>query len=418
MIGKRFISGVSILMLGTAAAQLITFLLSFVLTRLYDSAEYGHYSIFIGCGSVLAALSTGSFEKLIVLVPNAREARRARYLVMLTAISVALFAGLLGIVMLQFEGLSFLPLATADIFLLPIFAILFAIGQIFVYQSLQEAQMARIAVVKVGQSLVTGVFQVALSGLKAVSGLALGYIAGLVLVAGACIWYTFKNDTFLPSVRVLLVTARRHHRYPRYVMPNEVVDILSNQAPLFLIGMFLSLGMAGYYSLAMVMLSAPATLVGKAVGQSFFQYIGRQRGDPAQLRRPMILVWLTMGLLGIVPFVAVFFFGDWIFALAFGERWTEAGVIAGLLAPMLLVRFASSPTSGIYLKLQMQRQQWYFVVAAACYRVAAYALLIIEVDLRFCILVHVAAEIVSIFAYNAFALRKLKSGNMPKVYAQ
>lgn len=408
--GRKFVFSASTLALGTAAAQFVTFAFSFILTRLYDSAEYGHYSIVVGCAAVLGALATGSYEKLILLARTEGDARRARYLVALLSVGVAGLVWLSGLAvwLLEIPLPSSLKL-TDLLLLLPIFVLGLSASNIFVYSSLRHGRMSRIAVFKAGQSLVMGASQAVLSAFKALPGMTLGHLIGLGLVfAGACRWYLLPKGERRPTRLSLIATARRNMHYPRYVMPNEVVDTFSNQVPLFLIGTVLALGAAGHYSLAMMMLSAPAALVGQAVGQAFLQYISREQDDPRVLRKAMILVWLGMATLGLAPFTVILFFGEWIFSLAFGRPWAEAGAVAGLLAPLLLVRFISSPTSGIYLRLKMQREQWYFCVAAAAYRLGAYSLLLLGLDLHDCILIHTALEILGIVAYNWIAMRRLK----------
>lgn len=406
---SKFISSASTLIFGTIAAQLLTFLFSFALTRLYAASEYGHFSFFMACGTVLAALGTGSYEKVILLSRSDREAQAARYIVVLISMSVAAVVLILGFVLANFNVFEATELKPLDFILLPVFIVSFAAGHIFTYSNLREGEMTRIATFKAVQSLVTGTMQVLLAGLKILPGLVVGYICGLLLIAVACIVYVRRGGGGSTPHRVLLAAAKRNSYYPRYIMPNEVVDTFSNQAPVLLIGTFLSLGATGYYSLALMMLSAPAALVGQAVSQTFLQYVSRQQDDPVAIRRTMIYVWTAMGALGFIPFGLIALFGENIFTFAFGDKWSEAGTIAALLAPFWLVRFSSSPTSSIYLKLNMQRAQWYFVLMAACYRVAAYLPLIGRVDLRYCIMLHATAEVLNIIFYNKLALSRLKA---------
>lgn len=406
---SKFVSSASTLILGTIAAQLIAFLFSFVLTRLYTAAEYGHFSFFMACGTVLVALGTGSYEKVILLSKSDREAQAARYIVALISISVAVIILIFGLLLGGlgvFDGTELKPL---DLMLLPAFVVFFAANHIFNYSNLREGRMTRIAVFKASQSLMTGLVQTLLSSLKVMPGLIVGYICGLLPVAIACVLSAMRVGRDWISLRVLLVTVRRNYRYPRYIMPNEMVDTFSNQAPILLIGTFLSLSATGYYSLALTMLSAPAAVIGQAVSQTFLQYVSRQQDDPAAIRRSMIYIWVTMAALGLVPFGLITFFGEYIFVFAFGAKWAEAGAIAALFAPFWWVRFTSSPTSSIYLKLNMQRAQWYFVLAAACCRVAAYMPLIMKVDLRYCIVLHAASDVLNIIFYNKLALSRLKA---------
>jgi O-antigen/teichoic acid export membrane protein len=147
--------------------------------------------------------------------------------------------------------------------------------------------------------------------------------------------------------------------------------------------------------------------LGQAVGQVFLQHIGRNQGSGKALARSMYGVWSGLALIGIVPFGLIAFFGPVIFEFAFGDEWKEAGIIAQLLTPLMFVRFICSPTSSIYLKLKLTRAQFWFVIAAVCYRSAAYSIALISDSIEIMIIVHVILEILGIIAYNFWALRKL-----------
>jgi O-antigen/teichoic acid export membrane protein len=197
-------------------------------------------------------------------------------------------------------------------------------------------------------------------------------------------------------------------------MPNEVLDNLSNQVPILLIGTFLSLSDAGHYGLAIMILSAPAALLGQAVGQSFLQYLGNHGDDARLIKQLMMRIWLGMAVIAFVPFGLVFLMGDKIFEIAFGSNWSAAGSVAQALALLLFVRFVSSPTSTVYLKLGMQKEQWRFCLAAAIYRTAAYSLAALNFSLLHVIWVHVATEVIFIILYNFTALRRLQADDVAK----
>lgn len=403
------------LMSGTVLAQAIMFGLSFVLTRLYVPSEFGRYSIFLGVVSVLGAASTGALDSVVVLARSDAEARRVGSVAIMISVAFALLVSVIGLgaelIGLQASGWAAgLPFGVLELALLmPMFIASFGIAQVFTYSNLRADRMKTIAGFKVAQSFVMGALQVAASTTHAAPGLIVGNVAGWLVLAVAGLRSHFamrgaRRDLRLRTVQAVI---RRHWRFPRYVMPNQLIDNLSNQVPIFLIGTLLSLSTAGHYGLAIMMLSAPAALVGQAVGQVFLQHLGRHEGEPGALARAMYRVWFGMALIGAVPFATIAAFGPTIFGFAFGAEWTEAGIVAQVLSALLFVRFASSPTSTMYLKLGMQREQWWFTLAAVVYRPTAYGLGLFGLGLETQILVHVATEIVAIAAYNALALHRL-----------
>jgi O-antigen/teichoic acid export membrane protein len=415
--GRTFLVSVSTLMMGTGAAQAITFGASFLLARLYGPAEFGHYSIFVGYVAVLGAASTGALDRIVLLGRSAGDARRAATVALFFAACVAAAISIVGMILSATGTPGWLPLTAVDIALFaPLFILSYAGCQVFAYSCLREHRVGRLATAKVVQSATMAVTQVLASIVRQVPGLIVGYVVAwtIMLIAGLR-WRLIQGHLAHDlRRRTIMCVIQRHWRYPRYIMPNELLDNLSNQAPLFLIGVLVSVQSAGHYGLALMMLSAPAALLGQAVGQAFLQYVGRQGHDGRALRQAMVRVWCGMGLIGAVPFATVMIFGPAVFGMAFGQAWEGAGTIAQNLAPLLLARFASSPTSSIYLKLNLQREQWWFALAGAFYRTAIYASAAFGIDLVTLIRIQVMMEIVAIVIYNQIALRRLNSGDWPE----
>jgi O-antigen/teichoic acid export membrane protein len=290
--------------------------------------------------------------------------------------------------------------------LVPLFVCFYGIAQSFLYLNLRANRVPLIASLKIAQSVFTGGAQALLAGMGAVSGLVVGSVAGWTLVGGFGLVFHFSNRLAWADLRARAFAAvfRRNRRFPRYVLPNVIVDNFSNQLPTVLIGAFASLTSAGHYGLAIMVLSAPAALVSQAVGQVFLQHIGRVKDGGWVYARTMFRIWAVMSALGLAPFGAVAIFAPSLFAFAFGSQWVGAGLAAQALAPLLFLRFVSSPTSSIYLRLGLQRQQWWFGCAALVYRAGSYSLPIFGFDIYVAILTHVILEMIAIFAYNLAAL--------------
>ena len=419
-LGRAFVISASTLMSGTVAAQAINFSLSFLLARLYEPYDFGHYSIVIGVAAVLAAASTFALDRVIILARTAVQARKVASAVLLINLCFSMLILFVGVI-LTISGIDrYLPLNALDLIVfIPLFMLLYGGSQVFIYSSLRNQRVSNIAVLKVAQSSAMGVAQIALSFLRLAGGLVVGNIVGWMLPFAAGLRWRIREGFIRRDMtsRSLLSVVQRHWRYPRYIMPNEAIDNLSNQAPIFLIGMFVSLSSAGYYGLAILMLSAPAAVLGQAVGQAFFQFIGRSEGDFALLRRAVFHIWIALAILGFLPFLLIGTWGGELFAFAFGGNWADAGRVAAMLSPLLFVRFVSSPTSTIYLKLEMQREQWWFCVAGAVYRVTAYGFMAVGASLDAAIMVHVVLEIIAICAYNLLALRRLSINHSSREHA-
>ena len=71
---KKFIRNVVLVVTGTASAQLVTMLLSPIITRLYGPEAYGHMGVFLAIVGVIAPVAALTYPIAIVLPKKEREA--------------------------------------------------------------------------------------------------------------------------------------------------------------------------------------------------------------------------------------------------------------------------------------------------------------------------------------------------------
>lgn len=410
-IGHTFLLSASTLMSGTIIAQAIVFAASFVLTRLYSPEQYGHYSVVIAIAGVAGAVSTGALDRAIILARSNSTARRVATLTFFTAVSFAAVFGVLGGFSIKVGGFATTAVTAIDLVLLvPVFIVSYAGSQIFTLGSLRDQRPTRIAVAKIVQSLLMVALQISMVSLAWAPGLLVGHVAAwtVFLLAGA--WWRLRQGALLADLRLrsMQLTFWRFRRFPRYIMPNEAVDALSNHAPLFIVGIAVSLSQAGHYGLALMMLSAPAAIMGQAVANSFLQYVGGGNSDLRAIEAMMWRIWGGMAAIGIPVFGLLSLFGPTIFAIAFGDEWGRAGEIARYLAVLIFFRFVSAPTSSIFMKLEKQHIQWRFAIAAGVYRPGIYSLCFLGSSFEIILLLHVVIEGFAIVLYNGVALRTLR----------
>jgi O-antigen/teichoic acid export membrane protein len=410
---SKFIKHVSILVSGTVFAQFIAFGFSLALARIYDGEDFGYFSSFIAILSILSILATGSYDKALMFARSTRRALSLIVLVLSIAVVTSLIITLATLLLLFFRidlplGLSYFD----TIILLPIALIATVSMQLFIYQSLREGQIGKLSSIKVFQSIVTGGTQV-VGGIAGGKWIVTGYIAGLLFYMPFMI-QRLRLWAKLLSRRIWLSTwasAKKYKRYPRYVCPNELIDVASHQIPMLLIGIFFSIATLGQYGFAQRILAAPSALIGQAVSQIFFKSITAQEISQSEILSLMIRIWLIMSLIGVVPFYLLFLSGESIFLWVFGSVWAEAGQMAEALAALLFFRFVSSPTSTIYYKLNLQRAQLIYCIIAFIVRTLPIFLIFQGFGIIQVLIVQVVGEICVIIAFNITALIAIKKMN-------
>jgi len=331
-------------------------------------------------------------------------------LVWTIALVVALIAGLSGLLFLAMGWDSPFGLTRLEhTLVLPLAGMLYAGSQLSVGIYLKTNKLTKLAGLKVAQSTVAGGTQCVLAPVSQVVGLAIGQIAGLLVVALPAIVTMCKALAGFGrrAWMRMLGSARHFSRYPKFVGPNELLDSLANQSPLLAIGSVFSIEVLGSYGFAQRILAAPSALIGQAVGQVFLQQIGRRDMDHPAIQRLMTRVWLAMAALGVLPFGVLFVFGEPLFEVVFGAQWRNAGEIAAACAPLLFLRFVSSPTSTIYYRLELQPQQLALCVAALIVRTAPVFTHFLGADIVEVIYLQTIGEFVVIGLYNVVAWRRL-----------
>ena len=411
--GKSFLRSSSILVTGTVAAQAVSFISSLILTRLYSSSEFGHFTAFSSLVAILAVFGALSYDKALILTKSNSEYRSIVVLIclILLALLILIMGSIAVLYCLDVDlplGFSYFECAVW----LPVSVFGATATLVFVYTALRKRAESTLATIKVAQNVATGALQVGAAHLMPASGL----IAGLAIGQLVNLWALkrllklrdFKAAYF--SRRIVVRTARKYNHYPKYFCPNELIDTVASQLPLLLIGSFISLSVLGQYAFCQRILSAPAAIVGQAIAQVFLQQISLGNHDNRGLKSLMFSVWRWMAIIGIIPFLIVGLFGPQVFSTLFGQPWIDAGYMAQFSAILLFVRFVSSSTSTIYLKLRLQKAQLYFTIAAFLYRNGVIFLALFGVSIYGIILCHVILEVAFIVLYNMYALYKLKSG--------
>jgi O-antigen/teichoic acid export membrane protein len=148
-------------------------------------------------------------------------------------------------------------------------------------------------------------------------------------------------------------------------MPTGFISSATLNAPIFALTSIHSLSGVGLFNRANQLLSMPLSLFGGAIAQ-VFQRRATQDVHASGHCRPLFyktFVMLFAG--GLVPTLLLAFAAPELFGWLLGPNWIEAGNVARLLAPMLLLRVVSSPLSTVFYVVGAQRLD-FFLTTLGC----------------------------------------------------
>ena len=210
------------------------------------------------------------------------------------------------------------------------------------------------------------------------------------------------------SSRFSKQTLARFIDFPVHSLPAVTLEQFSRHLPIFIIAWFLDQETTGQYGLAYRMLSLPESIVGAGVAQIFYQQLSHKYQRLLPVKNYIFRIWGGLFLVGIVPFTLVMFFGQPLFEFTFGEPWSQAGEIAQILSPMILLMFINTPTTATFTVFRKQHLGLIFNAIIFISRITTLTTGMIYWNLTSALEIFVMAEICLMIGYNILLLHVVK----------
>lgn len=354
MINKRLPAGsfgrnVVTLMTGTTVAQAIPIAISPILTRLYSPSDFGLLALFVSLTSICGSVANGRYELAIVLPVKDEEAINITALCVLIA---AFFSIVLLAVVLIFHDYIVVKLGNPDLalwlYFVPLAVFLVGLFNALNYFHVRTKKYKDIANATVNKSIATAATQLFLGFAKAgSSGLVLGQMVSYITGNTVLSKNILKEKILLKSVNKTEIKrlAARYADFPKYSM----WSILANTLAYNLVNVFISYlfgaAVLGFYSIGNRVLGAPSSLVGTSFGQVFMQRATEEKNKTGSATNIFLKTSKTLLLIGLPPFILLYFIMEDLFAFVFGPEWRIAGTYAKIMLPLFFVRFFISPLS-------------------------------------------------------------------------
>lgn len=337
------------LMSATMIAQIISFVFSPFLTRLYTPEEYGILTLFTTFVAILISFATGRYEIAIVLPKKHKDSKALLYGAFIYLITMVIFIIFI-ILLFHDQIINFIGNKDFDLWLyvVPLSILIYGLYQNFNYWNNRYKNYNTIAFGRITEAISMNLLQLIFGFLKlGHKGLIFGYILGQLF---ATLVFSFGGrNSFKKSERVSIKDMKkqltRYKEYPFYNMPSGFLDILSLQLPNLLISKFFGASSLGFFSLTLRIVNAPLMFISTSISQVYYQRLNELYHKGQKLKGFILKVAGILSVVSIIPFFVLFFFGPDLFAFIFGEKWRFSGELAKIMAFALLVRLVVSPLS-------------------------------------------------------------------------
>ncbi|MEM8981965.1 MAG: oligosaccharide flippase family protein [Pseudomonadota bacterium] len=357
-----FLRNVATLSSGSAAANVILLATSPLLTRLYPPDAFGVFSVFLSVFTIASVFCTLNFH---VAIPLPRRDNTAANLVIGSFAVLAVFSAVSVVLLIYpvsvLETLGVLEQIHAYSKWLPLAIFSAGANVVLYYWLLRQKDYSGLAVIKVGQSSTMVGVQVAL-GLLSSSGF--GLIVGHVVsqLAGA-IAFAFRSRSKFGKIVRRTTAGRVTNALSRYrefsisYTPGYLISTLTLMLPPVFLSVLFGISSAGLYAFTTRSIRGGLSLIVQSVTRVAYVRsveLANERAYAALLQF-YVKLCLRLFLLGLLPFSILLLFGPEIFALAFGEDWRDAGIIAAYMVPGLLAFMVFDHSLHVFLIADRQK---------------------------------------------------------------
>ncbi|SFJ99472.1 Membrane protein involved in the export of O-antigen and teichoic acid [Desulfomicrobium apsheronum] len=367
---------------GTAGANIISIGIMPIITRIYTPEDFGVLSIFITLSSILVPFSTFLYTMAIPLPKKDRTAFNILVFCTILTLLMPLMITLLCIILIfyisEYDNLQYLH----DYWwLIPFFVTGGSLYEILSNWAIRKNAFRHLAGTKLWQATIAAVIKVFLGflGLNTL-GLLIGQIfsqAGGVLTLFKVFFQDFKTYWKHVSVDRIKFLLLHYADYPKYRLPSQFIMLINAKSPVLFWAWNFGPESTGQFSLSMMILLLPLTLISQSTSQAYYAEIAKIKNKNNELIT-LITKSITKKLfiISIIPFIIIFCCGSWIFEIFFGKDWILAGVYSSILSINLLTMFIINPIINVlniinnqkyYLKINIMRFFWMLLVFLISY---------------------------------------------------
>ena len=335
---------------GTLLAQIFTLAISPLLTRIYTPADFGVYGVYTSVIAVLIVFVTGRYE---FAMNSAKEEEDAISVYKIVNYFSVFSSGFIFIVLLLLGDSIIetfnLEISKSLLYFIPFTLLILGYLQSSTYFLNRHKNFAVLSKSKIYLSLTNGSVSIS-AGLLGFGVVGL-IMANIIAVFISQLYQRIKGirkKIFKPESSKIKYNLKKYKQYPLYNAPSAFFDNLALQAPVFILLLFFSEAIVGFYSLTVRVIGMPLGLIGTSISQVFLSQVSERHRNNQSYRGIIIKTSKYLALVGLVPLIIVLFFGPSLFAWFFGEKWHVAGEFTRILIFGYYFKFVVSPLSMVF----------------------------------------------------------------------
>lgn len=354
---RLYIKHISVLVSGSALAQLINLASYPIITRIYSPHSFGILTLFISITAIIGSISCLRFE---IFVQSSKEYQKISVYKLCLLISVAVaFATTVGV----FTYILFIQ-ETSEIYIAPMAGlVVFLSGYVNASSLLllREEEFRIRSSSFVLRTLLTAVPQVLLFFVfPGAVGLVVGFCVGMLaqaLLLGVAVHRRFGSRAV--SIRRVRTMFMRFRGQAVINVPSILLSAFSLSAMSLFVAILYNPVVVGLYGLAFRLAALPLSLLANSLSEVFFQRGAKAFRQNGKFWNEMKFSLVTSSAISVAAFLALGLFAEPLLTFYLGREWREVPAFVVYLAPMLALRFVCVATQAM--PLIVHRPRWLFL---------------------------------------------------------
>lgn len=377
---SEYLQNVGKLMTGSTLSQVIPILVAPVMARLYTPDDYGALGLYISITGLVAMLATLQYSNAIVVAKSERDAIQLVKL-SLVILSITFLASMIGV----FLGGNYLSSYFKSeelskwIYFAPISIAFSGLNAVFTNYAIRRKEFGLVSLNRILGTVISTITSLTLGFLtQSAIGLFVGLWINQVINGISLAIRVFRKESDLAGQlrnADLSNVASDYKDFPKYSLPADFLNNLTNQLPVFMLNSYATLGIVGSYNMCNRILGLPTQFVSTAFGEVFRQKASEIHHKGGNSRSIFLKTFKVLLFTSIVPFGVIFIWGPELFVWVLGNKWYEAGKFAQILGLLFMFRYVISPLTSMYFIVGKLKEDFYlhilfFVFAFSSFYIA------------------------------------------------
>lgn len=343
---------------GTFIDQIIGFIGTLVLAKLYGESAYGIFGVFISFAGFFTTLNTFQLEQCLVITKNKDERKNLFNAVFLITLLSSLIFTLI-VIFVSF----FIEIQKDKVWIILfsiVFSIVFSFNKIHEYYLTFKENFNKISQLKILLIALNLVFQLLLFNWFKTKGLIFGNLISITIVS---IYYFKLNKPKISIINLSLLkkTLKANKSILIHLLPATLIsNIAINILPLF-ITFYFGIEVYGVYFLSIKIISTPFNLINSSIAQVYYKKANKLfiKNSPKLIKTTKKIIYYNFGLM-LILLIGINTIGIYLLELILNKSWENLRLFTLILSFLFLTKSTFIPISDIIIVLKKNHMHLIF----------------------------------------------------------